>query len=308
MAGIHAEYDSAGSATRDGCGGELAGGIPELIHHLRNTVIEPVFCLVTLPGTVEGDAVKADAADQLEAILPLADGILLFDNDLVSERLRREKPVGSPSGERSGKKIQIPKTQELDPDKPDYAAINDLIAREISLLLRAGEATDRPGAEIGEVSLDAGEIVNTMKGMGYIAIGYAREEVPAVQQDLISKLRPATHSLQESHQRAQRLVGIARRAVLEGMSVSCDLSAAEKALVLIAGPPNDLSMRGYMTIRQWIDRTIRGQEVRSGDYPLYNTRYIAVIVLLAGLNEVPKINSLREARDRLRGVSGAPEK
>lgn len=287
-----------------GLGGELARGIPGLVHQLRSSVIEPVFSLVTLPGIDESDEIKADAADQIDAMLPLADGIILFDNDLGLARLRKENTPVYPPADAAGIKIPSRKTQVSVDGRPNYTDVNDMIAREISLLLRAGEASDRPGTEIGEVALDAGEIVNTIRGMGYIAIGYAREEIPAVQQDLISKLRPVTHSLQESHQRAQRLVAIARRAVLEGISVSCELSAADKALILIAGPPHELSMRGYMTVRQWIDRTIRGQEVRSGDFPIPNTRYIAVIILLAGLDRVLKIDSLRSIRDLVRQRTG----
>jgi cell division GTPase FtsZ len=123
--------------------------------------------------------------------------------------------------------------------------------------------------------------------------------VPVTNPDIINRLRPATSSLQESHQKAQRLVEIARRAIAEGMSIACEPSMAEKALILIAGPPHELSMRGYVTFRHWIDRTIRGQEVRSGDYPIKNTRYIAVLVVLAGLENVTKINEIRRIRDTL---------
>lgn len=59
------------------------------------------------------------------------------------------------------------------------------------------------------------------------------------QPDLITRLRPASHSIQESHQKAFRLVTMARKAVGEGISVSCDLKDAQKALVLVAGPPNE---------------------------------------------------------------------
>jgi hypothetical protein len=52
-------------------------------------------------------------------------------------------------------------------------------------------------------------------------------------------------------------------------------------------------MRGYMTVRHWIDRSISGQEVRSGDYPISNTRYIAILIVLAGLSRIPRIESLR---------------
>jgi cell division GTPase FtsZ len=139
-----------------------------------------------------------------------------------------------------------------------------------------------------------------MRGMGCIALGYARDPIPSANPDVIRKLRPVTDSIQESHQKALRIVEMAKRAISEGISISCEPAMAEKALILIAGPPHELSMRGYMTVRHWIDRTIRGQEVRSGDYPIRNTRFIAIIILLAGLEKVPKIEGIREIRDNMK--------
>jgi cell division GTPase FtsZ len=289
-----------------GLGGELARGIPALVQRVEATMVEPVFGLFTLPCNREGDTVLSLAADELDSLLPVMDGIILFDNELFFDRYQKEEEMAKASGETPKKRISLRKTSENIQEIPSgYCMINNMISKQINLLLRAGEASERPGMEIGEVSLDAGEILNTMKGMGCIAIGYARDPVHATNMDIISKLRPATSSIQESHQKALRLVEIAKKAVSEGMSVTCDLSMAEKALILIAGPPHELSMRGYMTVRHWIDRTIRGQEVRSGDYPVRNTRFIVIIILLAGLENVAKIEDIRRIRDNMKRIPGS---
>jgi len=70
--------------------------------------------------------------------------------------------------------------------------------------------------------------------------------------------------------------------VYDDISIPCDLTSAEKALVLIAGPSQELSMRGFQTVRKWIDRSIAGLEMRSGDYPVKNTRYVGIIIMLSG--------------------------
>ncbi len=36
------------------------------------------------------------------------------------------------------------------------------------------------------------------------------------------------------------------------------MTSAHKALILIAGPSHELSLKGYMTVRKWIDRSIAG--------------------------------------------------
>ena len=290
-----------------GLGGGMALLIPDLIRHIRERMTEPVFGLFTLPCTREDDPVQSRAADAIDGLIPLMDGIILYDNDLWYDRARAEADSEEAPG--ADLDIRLP-WQKPAPPAPlipaGYAGINSRIARQISLLLRAGEVADRPGTEAAEVALDAGEVLNTIRGMGLIAIGYDREPIPAANPDLIARLRPVGHTIQESHQRASRMVSMAKRAVDEGISVSCDLKAAEKALVLVAGPPHELSMRGYMTIRHWIDRSISGQEVRSGDYPVSGTRYIAILIVLSGIGQIPRVESLREIRDRVekQGLSG----
>jgi len=289
-----------------GLGGRLAGGIQPLVRRVKESMFEPVFGLFTLPCAKEGDDILGLAADGLDSLLPEMDGIILFDNDLFPVVCPLEEGPKEPADGGIKKRITLRKTgKEIEDSPPGHNEMNTAIAKQINLLLHAGEAGDKPGMETGEVALDAGEILNTMKGMGCIAIGYARDTVPVTNPDIINRLRPATSSLQDSHQKAQRLVEIARRAIAEGMSIACDPSMAEKALILIAGPPHELSMRGYMTVRHWIDRSIRGQEVRSGDYPVKNTRYIAVLVILAGLENVTKINEIRRIRDTVKKSTGS---
>jgi len=286
-----------------GLGGTMCSLIPDLVQVLRDRMDEPVFGILTLPCVREGEAVQERAADTITALAPLLDGTILYDNELWYHRAAGMGEDHEISG-RADFEFRLPWQKPVIPTvmvSRGYHEINAMIARQINLLLRAGEVSDRPMEESAEVALDSGEILNTIKGMGWIAIGYDRERIPALNPDLITRLRPASHSIQESHQKAFRLVTMARKAVGEGISVSCDLKDAQKALVLVAGPPNELSMRGYMTIRHWIDRSISGQEVRSGDYPVSTTQYIAVLIVLAGLSRVPRVESLR----RKEGGSGA---
>ncbi|CVK33363.1 FtsZ/tubulin family protein [Methanoculleus bourgensis] len=84
------------------------------------------------------------------------------------------------------------------------------------------------------------------------------------------------------------------------MSVPCDLTSADKALVLIAGPSAELSMKGFQTVRKWIDRSIAGLEMRSGDYPVKNTSFVGIIIVLSGLSNVPRVEEIREIRTEYR--------
>ena len=50
-----------------------------------------------------------------------------------------------------------------------------------------------------------------------------------------------------------------------------------------------------MTVRKWIDRSIAGMEMRSGDYPVTNSEYVAIIVVLSGLENIPRITEIRRS-------------
>jgi cell division GTPase FtsZ len=281
-----------------GLGGTMAGLAPSLIKSIRRTMVEPVFGLVTLPCDREGEMVLVRAADQIDALIGETDGIILFDNEIWFEKVKNDPELQGATDGDGG--LIISRKRQPAPQSDIaliYNGINSIIAKRLSLMLRAGEASERPGAEVGEVALDAGEIVNTLRGMGLAAIGFAREPIPAVHPDLIRKLRPAGHAVQENHEKASRIVALGKKAVTEEMSVSCDLDDAKKALVLIAGPAGELNMRGYMAIRHWIDLHIGGFEVRSGDYPVSGSRFVAVAVILSGFSHVGRVDALRAVRD-----------
>ena len=177
-----------------------------------------------------------------------------------------------------------------------YKSRNTDIARHLGLLLRAGEISEGGEIETGEVVLDAGEILNTIRGMGFIAIGYAAAKTMDEKFHIGSLFRHTGTQVESGHKKAERLVDLAKEAVYEKISVPCDLTSAEKALILVAGPTQAISMKGLMTVRKWIDRSIAGMEMRSGDYPVKNTRYIAIIIILAGLSNIPRIKEIRAIR------------
>jgi cell division GTPase FtsZ len=280
-----------------GLGGSTVHAVPRIIGELRKAFIEPVFLVATLPTRNEGVRRSAKAYSDLQRLRSQVDALILFDNELLAQKVS----IGSPE-ERGGSHLMtypLRGVKRILPENPrdTHLLMNERIARYIGLLLRAGEFNER-GVEVAEVVLDAGEVLKTLTHMGIVAVGYAVEELE--QTGWLSRLRSRKPSLESTHAKAARIVSLAKRAVYEESSVSCDLTSAEKALVLIAGPSHELSMRGFQTVRKWIDRSITGIEMRSGDYPVKNTRYIGIIIVLAGLKNVPRIEELHTLYDRCR--------
>ncbi len=288
-----------------GLGGSMAATAPALVTCLKKSITEPVFGLCSLPCRDEGDDRSTSAADQLDILHGLLDGIVLYDNESWRGRvppaaddqgLSRQGDLGALVGLRQNSPVYLSGKERF------YHDYNDLISRRFTLLLRAGEFSERSPDELPEVVLDAGEILNTILGMGFITMGYARDEVASERPiDLLSRFRPGAPAVQDGHLKASRVVELAKKAIFEEISTPTELEEARKALVLIAGPSHEMSMRGFMTVRKWIDRTIRGLELRSGDYPVSGTRFLGILIILAGMETLPRVEELRQVRDRVRG-------
>jgi cell division GTPase FtsZ len=285
-----------------GLGGSMVDAALPIIPELRKSFIEPIFGVVTLPCTGEGKKRSAKAAGDIEKLKPLVDALILFDNDTWYRKIKDELAI---TDEKVAKR-EIPKrlarkilSQPLNRREYIHGLLNTRIGRQMGLILHAGEFSEE-GVEVGEVVLDAGEVLNTLVGMGYVAIGYAAENLPGRYLTFLNRWRPSSYFIQNSQTKASRIVSLAKKAIYEEVSIPCDLTSADKALVLIAGPSQELSMRGFQTVRKWIDRSISGLEMRSGDYPIQNTRYVGIIIMLSGMQNIPRLDELAQAREEYR--------
>lgn len=278
-----------------GLGGTVVDTLPLIVPQLRQSFVEPIFAVVTLPRRDEGLKRAAKAADDLDMIGDLVDGTIVFDNETWSRRVLSKYETNPAT---LSAKIRGKKRPDMNPRRM-YSLLNEEVARRIGLLLRAGEFNEN-GLDVGELVLDAGEVLNTLTGMGVIAVGYAAERLPPGPLEFLTHWSSARRYMEGSKERAARIVSLAKKAVYEEISVPCDLTSAEKALVLIAGPDRELSIRGFVTVRKWIDRSIAGLEVRSGDYPIKNTRFVGIIVVLAGVQNVPRIDEVKIQREQYR--------
>ena len=281
-----------------GLGGSMADVAPHIVTALRASIIEPIFGLFTLPCLSEGEKRSAKAADDIERISPLLDGIILFDNETWIKKIQAPKTalIKKSTGRSTGFLGYGKAKPEISPADAARILLNEGIVRRISLILRAGEFKADGGIELAEVVMDSGEVLNTMKGMGFITIGYAVEHLPQHPFGFLSRWRPVSFFAGEHQKKASRIVELAKQAIYNEISTPCDITSAAKALVLVAGPSHELSMKGFMTVRNWIDRSIAGLETRSGDYPVTNTKYVAIIVMLSGLENIPRLTELNEIR------------
>ncbi|HJJ46736.1 MAG TPA: tubulin/FtsZ family protein [Methanocorpusculum sp.] len=279
-----------------GLGGRMAEAVPNIVKQLNDAFTDPVFTLLTLPAHSEGTRISARAAETLEEIRKVCSASILFDNETWIQRLKGEgatKNAGKMRAE--GERDITPHNNRTCPVQEAYNDLNEILVHRVELLLKAGEISER-GLETAEVVLDAGEILNTLKGTDIVSIGYATERLPSNMFGFLKRFTIEKYMFDEGSERTARIIELAKKAVYEEVSVPCDLTSANKALVLITGPSDELSMKGFHTVRKWIDRSIKGLEMRAGDYPVHSKKNVGVIIVLAGIENVPRIVELNDIR------------
>jgi cell division GTPase FtsZ len=80
-----------------------------------------------------------------------------------------------------------------------------------------------------------------------------------------------------------------RNAATLRLTGECDIKKARKALMIIAGPPDELNMEGYSHAKSWLESSIGTPEVRGGDCPIRGWDSVAGMVMLSGYTEIPRL-------------------
>ncbi|MFA5331497.1 MAG: tubulin/FtsZ family protein [Methanoregula sp.] len=275
-------------------GGTGSGGSPVLARHLKRIYREPVYALGIIPAPEEGRLYSYNAARSLTTLVNEADNTFIFDNS---------------AWKNEGESV-----------KSAFMRLNNEVVRRFAILFRAGEV-GRMG--VGEMVVDSSEIINTLRGGGITSVGYAISEVTSARTKqqkgifggLKDNLKNTLGAKKESNEevlmgedRSAKIVGLVRRAMLGRLTLPCDYSTAERALVLVAGPPDEMDRKGVEKAKSWVEENIAGVEVRGGDYPV-NSEYVAAVVMLATVGNAPRIKELLDiARETKEDVIKSKEK
>jgi len=120
--------------------------------------------------------------------------------------------------------------------------------------------------------------------------------------------REANEEVLLGEDRSAKIVALVRRAMLGRLTLPCDYSTAERALVLVAGPPDEMDRKGVEKAKSWVEENIAGVEVRGGDYPV-SSEYVAAVVMLATVGNAPRIKELLDiAKETKEDVIKSKEK
>ena len=206
-----------------------------------------------------------NAVECLQEVDGMVNGILLFDNDVW-------------------KKEGVSLTTS-------YSTMNHELVKPLPLMLGAGEkANDNVGIKV----VDASDIMNSWEGIAYV--GYSETKAKTLRDRLLFFRKK--HSIDQLDP-AQRCYTVVRNAATLRLTGECDMAEARKALMILAGPPDELNMEGFNHAKEWLENSIATTEVRGGDCPIGGWDRVAAAVLLSGYSEIPRLGVK---------LQGAPEK
>lgn len=247
-------------------GGTGSGGSPVLAKYLSEMYSEPVYAIGILPAPEEGKLYSLNAARSMISMLKYVDNLILVDN-----------------GAWKYEGLSL---------KESFAKINEEIVRRLAVLARAGEPIEED--LVGEMIVDSSEVINTLRGGGISSIGYATSKAEERKKGRFSLFRRKEKELEEiENDKPLKIASLVRRAALGRLTIPCNIRSAERALVLIAGPPDHLDRKGLEKAKLWLEDQIAGVEVRAGDYPTRKTKHVAALVLLANVTDIPRVKELQ---------------
>jgi len=270
-----------------GLGGGTGGGAaPALTAELTRLYEHPVYAFGVLPGPPDRDPIRAnrtalqpttakhrpgDSADATRAIATIrsldrlegvADAIIGFD---VAAWLRSGEAVPSATGR-----------------------LNDIIAERI-----AATFADPGGETTSQRVIDAADIGRILGRNGtYATIGYAEQEVIKEQSRFGLGLFSTTPDVDTSDA-IQAVELVTRKATRGKQTVASGIIQPSRALLVVGGPSAWLIRSAIADGRTWLADELNVEELLSGDRPDPDATAVFATVIRAGLDSLPRIETLR---------------
>lgn len=260
-------------------GGTGSGGAPVLASNLREMYDESVYGLAILPSEDEGGRPALNAGRSLQSFSSATDALLVFDNDAWRQ-----------GGDSVG---------------GGYERTNREIVKRVVTLLSPGEYD---GSEVSENAMDASDIKRTLGAGGIGTIAYAETGIEASTREgrgLLERFRDGSDVAgRNDTDPATKVHGLVRQAVRSRLTCPANVASAERALIVLSGPPQEFSRKGLERARRWMEDEIGSAEVLAGDDPRRSADVLSATILLANVTDVPRIDRLQEqavdAQDSIR--------
>lgn len=290
-----------GRGTGGGAGAVVIDQLNEICDH-------PIYAVGVLPADSEGEEAALSAARTLQSFVTKADNVITFDNDAWQEddEQRWVDEVEAPDG-----------VETSDGDAPSgdhadgsgYAPVNAALAERLVTLFAAGEFSS-PSAS--ESRMDPSDIMRTLDTGGLSSIGFASVELPqgggirSLVRSLSNRYSwmpggawasaPLTElDDEDAGTAAAKINTLVREAARSKLTLPCEITSADRALVVLSGPSETLSRKGFEGGRYWLEREADIVDVMAGDEPHDRATSLTAVVLFSNVTDVERIDEIQEA-------------
>lgn len=308
-----------------GLAGATGGGAGVVVLDQLAAVADgPVYGVGVLPNESEGQRAALHAARSLRSFVERADNVLVFDNDAW---VGPDGPVGPrPTADGAGGAADPPSDADratgnegpgtptetgptdgraagppADPASGAYAGANAALAERLVALFAAGEFS---GTAVPETRLDPSDVKRILDTGGVSTIGYAAADVTrpaglrARFRDVYERVfggHDVDGDADAAHTDAAKINRLVRGAARSKLTLPCAVSSADRALVVLSGPPGELSRKGFESGRYWLESEADVVDVMAGDVPHDGSTSLSAVVLFSNVTEVPRIDRMQES-------------
>ena len=248
-----------------GLGGGTGSGVGSVLLEELKAIYEiPVYVLGVLPSNSESDQRAWSAARAIRTIVPMADAVFPVDNETWHE------------------------------GDDDYATVNEAITERLLSLFGAGEDETKP---LSELRMDPNDIRRTLDVGGVSTIGYVQTELEIQPDGWIRRLRRLLGfdvATAEARMDAVTIKSLVAEALESDLTLPCDISTADRVLLILSGPPKELSRKGFETGRSLLEDETGTVEILAGDTPDPDATAVTATLLLSNVTGVERIETLQQ--------------
>lgn len=263
------ETEVAATMVVAGLGGGTGSGVGSVLLKELDAIHEtPVYVLGTLPATDEPDCRALTAARGIRTVVPLADAVFPVDNE--AWRHHSDRSVAD-----------------------RYDAINDVVVTRLLALFGPGE---RASTGTSEMRIDPADITRTLEIGGLASIGYETHDVSPDNDGVLASLLRwlgLAEGADDNAADAATVKRLVRRALKSTLTLPCDPMSADRVLVILSGPPDAISRKGFETGRYLLEEETGTVEVLAGDESIPGETEITATVVLSNVTNVPRIEAIQ---------------
>lgn len=242
-------------------GGTGSGGAPILARHLGERYDVPVFGLGILPN--ESGHMELNAARSFMDFGTATDNLFLVDN------ARYLSP---------GESI-----------RENYERINHDIARRWVTFLSAGAQS----ADTAEMYVDVADLFAVLEMGGISVLGYSAQATETTRGGgLLDRFRTNGHGV-DRDVATRNLVETVKTAAND-LTMDADLASAEGVVLLVSGPPEELTQRGIDEARRYLEDRTGARRIAHGDAPREDAQEVSAAVLFSNVGTARRIDDLKE--------------